>query len=582
MATVAPSVGQSLSNPITFDMIGDSRMADVFVSACNGSPRAQCGFSATNWFVQASALAGQRYQVGVNQASSGCRTDQYLSSANFAPILASKDLWLIIGYPAVNDIGAAGTGCPISPGGGSYPYTNANGVVVTLSNVASVAAGNILSAVQQAVTAGKKVILSKEPGSVNFNTTPSTVSSFNGQTSTFTLTVNSMTSGTIYPGSQTLAGSGVTASTLITAQLTGTGGAACPDPTCNGGVGTYSISTSQTISAEAMTGTYTTLAALYELNSDLDAIAAAFPGQVFLFDSRPALWNFVGSATAVTFKSGILLDNTLHYNVLGGYYGGIAFNSFFQSIIPASDYSIASIDNLFPNNPRSLINNPLFQTASGGANTTCTLASGTVPAGYTEGCNSASTSVTITQATDTDMLYGSAAIPLGGNAVKIAITSTGADAYHLDSNAPAVTRWNLTDWFQGSMIVNVAAGSSHCTVYADNQISSNVGTRESYAMYGGSAPTGGGINDGPTTSYTYLLRTPPAQVIPASTTKGFLRFRLIVSFSAAGNCVVTVSRESLNRVRVYDPVSGTFTGWLLMRDIKGGSDNTPVWLKKAA
>ena len=63
---------------------------------------------------------------------------------------------------------------------------------------------------------------------------------FNGQMSGTTLTVNSVSSGTIYVG-MTVQGSGVTANTIVTALGTGTGG-----------TGTYLISTSQTVSAETM------------------------------------------------------------------------------------------------------------------------------------------------------------------------------------------------------------------------------------------------------------------------------------------------------------------------------------------
>jgi len=592
-------------NALTFDFTGDSRTADIFASpTCNGASQALCGFNGTNWFTQAAALAGARYQIGVLQASSGCRTDQYLTPDNLRPIITSRSQWFVIGYPAINDLGAAGTACAIQPGGGAFPYTNVNGVVVTPSNVANVAAANMLGAVQQAVGAGKKAILLKEPGNTTINNTPVTVASFTGSTSGTTLTVTAVSSGTIYtpqtvtaptfsnglqvggnvptPGSAQLGGSGVSANTNIVAQLTGSDGALCPSITCNGGVGTYSIGISQTISSQAFTATYSTLAALYDLNSNIDAIAAAFPGSVYVVNNNPALWNFTGSATAVTFRAGVLLDGVTHFGVLGGYYGGVSFNASMQNLILGTDTAGASINDILTSNPRSLLNNPLFQTASGGVNTTCTLSSGTVPSGWTEICGASTTSVTITQGADTNQLYGSAAVPIAGNAVTFALTASAADTFRLFSTAPATTSFNLTDWFQGGMVVNVAASSSRCAVYGGADISTELGTRTAYTVYGGGTPSGGGFNDGPTTAYTYTLRTPPTTAITGSTTKSFTRWILYVKFSAAGSCTVTVSRPYFNRVRVYNPANGTFSGWLLMRDIDPASnDNYPVGLLKA-
>lgn len=68
--------------------------------------------------------------------------------------------------------------------------------------------------------------------------------SFTGAIATTTLTVSAITVGFLGVG-QIIAGSGITAGTTILSQLTGT----------TGGVGTYSISVSQTVSSEAMTTT---------------------------------------------------------------------------------------------------------------------------------------------------------------------------------------------------------------------------------------------------------------------------------------------------------------------------------------
>jgi len=65
-----------------------------------------------------------------------------------------------------------------------------------------------------------------------------------GSITTTTLTIASVTSGSLFVGS-VLSGSGVTTGTTITAYGTGTGGA-----------GTYTVSASQTVSSTTITGTF--------------------------------------------------------------------------------------------------------------------------------------------------------------------------------------------------------------------------------------------------------------------------------------------------------------------------------------
>ena len=81
--------------------------------------------------------------------------------------------------------------------------------------------------------------ISQSSVSQSFNTA-AVAAVFNGAIAGTTLTVNSVASGTLYVG-QTVQGTGITANTVITALGTGTGG-----------TGTYTVSQSQTISAETM------------------------------------------------------------------------------------------------------------------------------------------------------------------------------------------------------------------------------------------------------------------------------------------------------------------------------------------
>lgn len=69
---------------------------------------------------------------------------------------------------------------------------------------------------------------------------------FTGSIAGTTLTVTALASGALQPG-QTISGSGVGSGTMLTAQLTGT----------EGGIGTYSVSRSQTVASVAMMFAYT-------------------------------------------------------------------------------------------------------------------------------------------------------------------------------------------------------------------------------------------------------------------------------------------------------------------------------------
>lgn len=580
-------VKNSAFSAVTVDAIGDSRMADMYATAsCNGDPRIQCGTSGTNFLVQAIAQAGYPLQIGLNQASAGCRSDQYLQPSNVAPILSSGNGWLVIGYPMVNDLSAGGAACAISPGGGAFPFTNANGVLVHLSNVASIGASNITAVADQAIAAGKRVVISLEPGNSAMNTNNQTVAVVTGSIATGTpnavFTVTAVTSGTVWQN-QIISGAGVTAGTTIMGSALYNSNLCSPACTGTGGIGTYAVGTSQTAASTTITATYSNLAALYEFNSLMIAYAASKQGQVYLFDPRSVVWNSTASSTAILFKPGLMVDGGsgagTHFGWAGGQVGGAALNTQVPALtqnIP--NIGIASINDFAPGDPYSMINNPLFNgTQTGGTLTTCTTAGGnaTPPTGWQVTCGSAATTVNMSVAADANGY---------GNALTIAFTSTGADTTTIRNNSPSGNIRNLNDWFQGSAIVAVASGSSHCTVYGENQINSTTPsqTRSSYSLFPGGTVAGGGTNDGPTTAYSVNIRTQPAQHISTTTATGFLSFRINVALSAAGNCTVTVSRPSLNRVKVYNPTSKSFSGWLLRRDIEpAANDNAPAWLLKA-
>lgn len=567
-ASLAPGVFAGGNyNPQMFDHIGDSRTSLMLVAG---------GYALTtqHWWNHANVLAGHRYVLGINQGQSGCRTDQYLQPSNFNPLLSTPAKFVIFGFPAVNDLGAGGTGCTISPGGGSYPYTNANGVSVNMSNVASVAVGNIIAAVKQIVAVGKTVILTEEPGATGINNTPATVVSFTGATASNVLTVSAVTSGaSIVPG-QTLTGGFVPANSLIMAQLTGTGGATCPDQTCTGGVGTYSITTNVGIAAEAMTGTYNLMAAMYEFNMRLRAFAAATPG-VYFWSANSVLWNPTAAVTAVAFLSNYSTDGT-HYSALGAQAAGKAFNTFFQSTFPSFDSSWqSSSQNLVSptGSPRSLITNPLFTPATGGSvsGTGCGTITGSPPTGWFIACHNANTTVTFTNASDSGGF---------GNDITIAIANASAadGGVNFGPTTFALQGWNLTDIIQAGATVTVSSQTA-AELWLQAESVTTGGNSQQFDMYYNGITTGL-----PATPYTWQMQTLAKP--PAAGTKQFLiPLEVSVVLNGAGSAITyTISRPWAIRGFNYNPQTGAFSGgYLLKRDIDPASnDNDPMWLDKAA
>lgn len=283
------------------------------------------------------------------------------------------------------------------------------------------------------------------------------------------------------------------------------------------------------------------LGQMYEYNTRLRAFAEATPN-VYIWQPGPYVWNPVSSASAVAFKSGYSSDGT-HYTTLGAYAIAQGFIAYFDSVLPKTNLKIGNINNVNATNPRQLINNPLFNTLTGGTCSTMTLSSGTVPSGWNV-TGAAGSSVAITSASE----------PNGyGNAVTFAVTTTGADTVTIRSNQPATSLWNLTDILETGIDVSVAAGSSKASVFAHLPVSTDNGTIDCYDLYPPS-----GMGDGPTTAYSLRFRTLPNSPKAGAATKSFIEARTRIQFSAAGSCTVTLSLADLSRRMSYS--NGAFTG----------------------
>lgn len=144
-----------------FDFLGESRTALMVVNPAI-LPAVQATQS-THWFNIANALMNSPMKWGLCLAVSGLRSDQYIN-AGLSQALASNAGWLVFDFPAVNDLAAQPSLV--------FPYTNSNGVIVTSTNVAQIAAGNIIAAANQALAVGKKVLLTLEYGSTSLTAGP--------------------------------------------------------------------------------------------------------------------------------------------------------------------------------------------------------------------------------------------------------------------------------------------------------------------------------------------------------------------------------------------------------------------------
>lgn len=133
--------------------LGDSRVAQI-----NTQVGRQGGYNHFNW---GNYRAGSRLTMVTNQGLSGDRTDQILARLGACLNSTAGHLYLLAG---VNDIAQALVG---------YNTVNTigpnQGAAVTLANVASVAAANILYCAQQFIANGGRIVtIVLDPGAENF------------------------------------------------------------------------------------------------------------------------------------------------------------------------------------------------------------------------------------------------------------------------------------------------------------------------------------------------------------------------------------------------------------------------------
>ena len=167
-------------------------------------------------------------------------------------------------------IGAGGTDASVTGSAGASVTGSISGTTLTVTAVANgtIAVGDIVShsSILEAATITGLGTGTGGTGTYTLTYTGST-SSFTGSISGTTLTVTAVASGSIITG-QVLTGNSATSGTTISSQLTGT----------TGGVGTYTVSISQTRTSGSFTGTYTLASTSLSILSTVLRVTAVASG----------------------------------------------------------------------------------------------------------------------------------------------------------------------------------------------------------------------------------------------------------------------------------------------------------------
>jgi hypothetical protein len=145
------SYGQSLFAPQTFSFMGDSRTSLMNVTG-GVYVGGQLLGKAAWWPYVAADLTNQSIRIIQNYGIGGFRSDQWTTYGGLAEgVLTDAAQTVVMGPGCVNDIA-------------SVPYTTISGQAVTISNVASVCASNIINAANRVIQANKNVIILSETG----------------------------------------------------------------------------------------------------------------------------------------------------------------------------------------------------------------------------------------------------------------------------------------------------------------------------------------------------------------------------------------------------------------------------------
>lgn len=203
--------------------------------------------------------------------------------------------------------------------------------VLTLAQLQALGSGTVIVTVDGLVRTSATINLSGATSFSNaaalittgLNTTPPTPAVGTASIATTTMTVTAMTSGAYAPG-MLLTGSGVTAGTHIVAQLAGTAG----------GIGTYSVDTSQTASSTTITGSSVAVTATFDSVSGAFVITSGITG----------VNSTIGYATG-SLATGLLLTAATGAVLSQG--SAIAVPATFMAAVTASTQNWAGFTHMF-------------------------------------------------------------------------------------------------------------------------------------------------------------------------------------------------------------------------------------------
>ncbi|MEN9671014.1 MAG: Rhodoferax phage [Pseudomonadota bacterium] len=171
---------------------------------------------------------------------------------------------------------------------------------------------------------------------------------FTGSVSTTTLTVTSVSSGTIAVG-QSLYGVGVSAETVITALGTGTGG-----------TGTYTVGVSQTVSARSLNSTATGAKFTATISGTTMTVSAITSGTIYLGQTIQGVG--VTAGTVVTaFGSGTGGIGTYTLSVASTVGSGVTMYAINFSVLPSTDGAFSGANTVDVMDNYIVYNNPTTQ-----------------------------------------------------------------------------------------------------------------------------------------------------------------------------------------------------------------------------
>ena len=279
------------------------------------------------------------------------------------------------------------------------------------------------------------------------------------------------------------------------------------------------------------------VAVMHEINALIKKAALDVPG-VILFDPCPIIWDPVGSATLLTKRTGYSGDGTHAQQMEARAVGKNFATNVLPLLLPKIDTAPAHLSDTVANGTRQLFRNPLFNTLSGGTTgSNITVTSGTVPAvvAVSGSVGGAGLAVVITSASNVDGF---------GKDVTFAFTATAAVTARIDLQA-TLADWNLTDTFESTLEVDIAAGSTATGVFFETGVLTDSATKTNslYDLYSGAS---GPMSAEAETGVVY--RTRRGGVSVNSSTKTAVQGRLSVVFGAGTTaCTVTLRRPGITR-----------------------------------